>query len=137
MPRRRGWKLIPIGSLKPHERTMEPHVREIRRLIEESGVMKEPIIVEGEHLIILDGHHRTEALRRIGAKAVPAVVVNYGEIRLLARRKSRPVTKELVVETALAGRVFPPKTTKHLVGNRIRGTRIPLELLVLAGEAAP
>ena len=39
------------------------------------------------------------------------------------------LSKPEIVETALAGSVFPPKTTRHIIPSRPLGTSTPLELL--------
>ncbi|MFH0961307.1 MAG: ParB N-terminal domain-containing protein, partial [archaeon] len=111
---------------RPHEMIRKGRLEEIRRKIKRSGIFREPIIVDRKDYIIIDGHHRTEALKKLGARKVPAILVDYGKVRLASRRKGLLVTKELVVETALAGKVFPPKTTRHFVRGRKRALRIPL-----------
>lgn len=70
-------KLIPIRELIPHEETV-PHLtdRLSRRMIRD-GVQRDPVIVDEETRMVLDGMHRLAALRRIGARSVVSSLVDY------------------------------------------------------------
>lgn len=132
-----SWKpwtvaLIPIESLKPHEEINERHLRELVLEIAQDGVLKKPILVDLESLTILDGHHRVEALRRLGATVVPAFLVDYKSEKVVVTswRKNWRVTKRLVLEAALTGKKLPFKTSRHLlVGVEIPLVNIPIEKL--------
>lgn len=64
-------KLIDLSVLKQHERTNRKHVLELIEQIESDGHVKDPIIVDKNTMIILDGHHRFNALKWLGLKRVP------------------------------------------------------------------
>jgi hypothetical protein len=108
--------LLPIAHLRPHERTLPKKRREIQESISSSGVFRgPPILVESEHFIILDGHHRTAALKSLGCLFIPAILVSYSSVRVKPfSGQNLPRLKSLVIETALSGRLLPPKTTKHV-----------------------
>ena len=49
---------IQLKKLKQHESVDDQHLQKLKSKIEKDAVFKEPIIVDKEHLVILDGHHR-------------------------------------------------------------------------------
>jgi hypothetical protein len=109
--------LIDLGELKEHEQIRPEYLEELKNEILSDGILKMPIAVDKETYIILDGHHRLHALRRIGCKRIPCLLFDYQspEIEVLPQREGETVTKGLVIETALTGRRMPPKTSKHMV----------------------
>jgi hypothetical protein len=76
-----------------------------------------PIAVDKKTYIILDGHHRLHALKKIGCKRIPVILFDYQspEIEVLPHREGETVTKEMIIETALTGGRMPPKTSKHMI----------------------
>jgi hypothetical protein len=129
-------ELIPIELLRPHEQIIDEHVEELLEDIRRRGVLIKPILVDEKTLTILDGHHRVEALRRLGAKYVPAVLVDYDDecISVGTWRPGWKVTKSLVRSTALSGKLLPPKTSRHITRFEIPELNIPLRVLVEGGE---
>jgi len=109
--------LVSIECIKPHERTVKSKVRKLLRDLLSTLTLRKPVVVDEETLTLLDGHHRLFALRRLGVGLVPAALVNYSDPRILVRRwgGGEAIEKRLVVERAMAGRLFPPKTTRHVV----------------------
>ncbi|MEM1537769.1 MAG: ParB N-terminal domain-containing protein [Candidatus Nezhaarchaeales archaeon] len=69
--------LKPIEELKLHEETIEALLEKLKREIEVDHVLKHPVIVDRNTLIVLDGMHRVEALRVLGYGYVPVCLVNY------------------------------------------------------------
>ena len=59
------------------------------RQIEAEGEISRPIIVDKRSFMVLDGHHRLAALKRLGAIRVPAYLVDYQNpgVRVYLRRK--------------------------------------------------
>ncbi len=120
--------LLPIGELKVHEEVRGADLAELVASISREGVVEEPILVAEGSLVILNGHHRVEALRRLGAARVPAWVVDYDapEIELDRWDPGPPISKREVVTRAREGRPFPPKTTRHRVSLTLPTRRTPL-----------
>jgi len=108
---------IRLTELKPHEET-DPHnlERVLAALSHGTSLDDYPIYVDRDSLVILDGHHRYEASIQLGLESVPCVLVDYHspEIQLEPRRTDLLVTKEEVIRRALAGELYPPKTTRHI-----------------------
>ena len=124
--------LVPLRILKPHEETIEERVERLLEDIQSSRVLRRPILVDLKTMIILDGHHRVEALRRLGAKRIPAVLIDYdsGEVEVSSWREGFRVDKDLVRRAGLTGRRLPPRTSRHVVKGRIPEANTPLEELL-------
>ncbi|MFQ5919204.1 MAG: ParB N-terminal domain-containing protein [Thermoplasmata archaeon] len=111
--------LLRARLLKPHEEFLPELVEETRQAIEADGFVREPLLVEKEHHVILDGHHRYGALLELDIRWIPVYLVDYEDDAV--RVETWPggdvdrVTKEEVLEAALSGNRFPPKTTRHRV----------------------
>jgi hypothetical protein len=109
--------LIDLDELKEHEEIRPSYLEELKNEILSDGILKMPIAVDKKTYIILDGHHRLHALKKIGCKRIPVILFNYQspEIEVLPHREGETITKEMIIRTALAGRRMPPKTSKHMI----------------------
>lgn len=109
--------LIELDVLKEHEEIRPDYLEQLKNEILSDGILKMPIAVDKKTFIILDGHHRLHALKKIGCKRIPVLLFDYQspEIEVLPHREGETVTKEMIIRTALAGRRMPPKTSKHMI----------------------
>lgn len=109
--------ITPIEVLKPHE-DVDPHrLSSLTREIGLDGVLKRPIVADRRTNVVLDGHHRLQALKLLGCRLIPVIYVDYMDSRIIVKtyRESIDLTKDMVVEAGLKGCLFPPKTSKHMV----------------------
>ncbi|MBI4416881.1 MAG: ParB N-terminal domain-containing protein [Euryarchaeota archaeon] len=117
--------------MRPHERTQPPLVKSTAKAIQADGFLGRPILVESKHHVILDGHHRWEALKVLGCSKIPVYLVEYADdgigLTTWPGAIVSHVTKEEVVDRGLRGDLFPPKTTRHLVQGELPDVRVPLE----------
>ncbi|MBN2518183.1 MAG: ParB N-terminal domain-containing protein [Candidatus Altiarchaeota archaeon] len=122
-------ELINISDLKPHERFTEGRLRAVMGDLTRPGVLWYPILVDDKDLIILDGHHRVEAFKRMGFTKIRALLVDYSDpkIEVYPRRRDIPITKELIIETVGRGEIFPHKTTRHKWPGRTKKINESLE----------
>lgn len=111
------FELIARNLLRPHE---EIDPARLDRLVEEirnSGLFYPPVLIDRDTRVILDGHHRWHVSARLGLARLPCYSVRYFDdpaIRVMSRRPGIDVTKQSVIEMALAGRMYPHKTTRHM-----------------------
>jgi ParB-like chromosome segregation protein Spo0J len=107
--------LLRLSDLKAHEQIEEKNLVELIARLRRTKMISEPIWVARGSWVILNGHHRVEALRRMGAERVPAWVLDYESelIHLERWHPGPPIAKSEVVERAREGRLFSPKTTRH------------------------
>lgn len=108
-----------IEALKPHEAVKEKASHQYRAFAGRIGtkLRVQPIIIDRQTNVILDGHHRWLLFQEMGCRTVPVIRVDYltdDRIRVEARRQGETVTKHAVIHMGLSGTVFPPKTTKHV-----------------------
>lgn len=111
---------VPIEELRPHEAIDEELLKRVIEKLKHEG-LKDPIVVDKETRVILDGHHRYAACKALGMKAIPCLLVDYRspEISVEPRRAEIPVSKEEVIRRGLEGDLYPPKTTRHLLPQRL------------------
>ncbi|QOJ79332.1 ParB N-terminal domain-containing protein [Infirmifilum lucidum] len=108
--------LLNIYLIKPHEMYIEERVRAIMEDMTGRGVLIKPVVVERGEFVLLDGHHRFEALKRLGISIIPAVLVDYWDPRIVVKSWVNGATcsKQEVIRRALRGDLFPPRTTRHV-----------------------
>jgi hypothetical protein len=70
-------EVLPIEKIHPHEEYDPQILLEITNSIRMEGVVHDPLLVESDHLMILDGTHRYWALTRLGCPSVPVALYNY------------------------------------------------------------
>ena len=124
-------KLVPLTSLRPHERIDESRLWEVLESIRSEGVLHYPVIVDSKTLVILDGHHRVESLRILGAKLIPALLVDYDDdcVTVGSWRPGVRVTKDMVRLHGLRGNLLPPKTSRHRLCFEVPRIDVPLDKL--------
>ncbi|MBI3659798.1 ParB N-terminal domain-containing protein [Candidatus Acetothermia bacterium] len=107
---------ISVEQLRGHEETDPHRYEEVLKIIQDYGKLDVPIIVDSRSYVILDGHHRFKAYKELGLKLIPCVLVDYfsEHVQLFSRRSDIPVSKEEVINRALRGDLYPPKTTRHV-----------------------
>ena len=112
---------IRIEELREHEEIRPDYLEELKNEILSDGMLKMPIAVDKSTCIILDGHHRLHALKKIGCKKIPVILGDYQspEIEVIPWREGEKVTKKMIIDTALTGKRMAPKTSKHMI--RVEG----------------
>ncbi|MCJ7705466.1 MAG: ParB N-terminal domain-containing protein [Desulfobacterales bacterium] len=108
---------IRIEELREHEEIRPDYLDELKNEILSDGMLKMPIAVDRSTYIILDGHHRLHALKKIGCKKIPVILVDYQspEIEVIPWREGEKITKEMIIDTALTGKRMRPKTSRHMI----------------------
>jgi len=106
-----------IEALREHEEIRPDYLEELKKEIVLDGKLKMPICIDKKTCIILDGHHRLHALKRLGCKRIPVVLVDYQspEIKVIPWREGETITKEKIIDIALSGKRMPSKTSKHMI----------------------
>jgi len=123
--------LVPVSALRQHEQILDENMMRVQRELARDGMVKDPIIVDQRTMIILDGHHRYNALKRMGYKYVPVYLVDYGSdhVAVVAWRSGEHVTKAEVMRAGLTGDLMPAKTSRHTISHKPRGVNVPLAIL--------
>lgn len=74
--------LIDMDKLHDHEKIKEQYLEELIDQIRADNELKCPIIIDKYSYVVLDGHHRFFALKRLGCSKIPALVVDYYNPRI-------------------------------------------------------
>jgi hypothetical protein len=70
-------KIIPTDQLLQHEQTLPQNIGYLKETMLNIGRLVDPLIIDKEHKIVLDGNHRLHVLRDISAQNVAVQVVDY------------------------------------------------------------
>jgi len=123
--------LLPLDGVRSHERVVARKVRALAADLRRTGVFEDPIWVARGSGVILNGHHRAAALRRLGAARVPAWVLDYEAdlVRLGRWNEGPPIAKDEVIRRGQSGELFPPRTTRHTLAVPLPPRPTPLDEL--------
>ncbi len=73
-------ELIRLSDLLPHELIEVRRLKKVRNSIKSLGKVLKPVIIDEATGVIIDGHHRVVALKSLGLKYVPALLIRYTEV---------------------------------------------------------
>ena len=107
---------VEIRQLNPHEEVIEERLKKVLTSLKVEKRLKEPIIVDEETKVILDGHHRVKAFEILGLREIPCRLVDYSSEEITVEpHQNGNVSKKEVIEKGLSDELFPPKTSKHVL----------------------
>jgi len=124
------FELLEVGKLKSHEETRPELLDSLVKEIQTDGYLRKPVLVEDRQYVILDGHHRYEALKKLGCRKIPVYLVDYFDETIYLTTwpgaKHTNVAKEDVLKMAESGGLYPPKTTRHIVHIELQERKVKL-----------
>ena len=132
--------LLQIDQLRPHEKGSPVYLELLRREILRDGMLRYPIVADEKTRVVLDGMHRWLALKSIGYKAIPVLLVDVFQkpaIRVGRKRihqyisdSIEEMTVERVISVGLDGQLMEPRTTRHFFPfSKYQLINYPLSLL--------
>jgi hypothetical protein len=123
--------IVKIKTLLPHERHRPARARQLAGEIHKDGRLRRPLLADRKTYVLLDGHHRLAALKSLGCKKARVLLVDYQSkaVRLYPRKKNLSVNKRQVVTCGLRHRLYPVKSTRHLVAGGRKTIKTPLQEL--------
>ncbi len=132
---------IKLTELRPHEEIEPVHLEELREEIRSDKILKKPIVVDRETLIILDGHHRYNSFKQLGLSKIPVHFVDYRSdtVKVTGWKDGTMVTKEQVREAGITGKKLSARSSKHMcdddgklvhISEIVTDVNVPLENLV-------
>lgn len=125
-------QLVPLAWLKAHEQFVEQRVQELVHHFQHHGAVDYAIVADERTGTVIDGHHRLEALRRLGTTLAPAYLIDYADPRITVhtwREGEKAPEKEEVLARAAAGDLYPPKSTRHDFVRVLDPVDVPLTVL--------
>ncbi|MHA1940637.1 MAG: hypothetical protein ACXACP_08985 [Candidatus Hodarchaeales archaeon] len=66
-----------IKNLHGHEQIVRPQVEFLKDNLNRLGYFFRPILIVKKHNVVLDGHHRVEALKELGGVRIPCIEIKY------------------------------------------------------------
>ncbi|MFQ6106048.1 MAG: ParB N-terminal domain-containing protein [Thermoplasmata archaeon] len=113
------FEILDVEVLHSHE-GIDPEMLEcLVERIAKDGALFKPIVVDDRNNVILDGHHRFEALKRLGCRRIPAYLVDYMddavEVVTWPGAVVNEISKADIIEMGLSDNVYPPKTSRHII----------------------
>jgi hypothetical protein len=86
-----GFELVvrELATLRPHEETIPAHVEQMVRRLNDDGLQKDPIIIDGRSGTVLDGMHRLAAFTSLGYGRAVCCSLDYGSEKVTVGRWAR------------------------------------------------
>ena len=69
--------LVDIDALRPHEEVIDHLVKSLSDAVKGQGIVRDPLIVDEDKYVILDGMHRYSSLKLLGCRFAPCCLVDY------------------------------------------------------------
>ena len=121
---------IDINLLFPHEQVIadKKEILKDNLKYKDDSVIISSIIICSESKIIIDGHHRYFALKELGIDKIPVTMISYFSDRIITD-KNDSLMKHDIIANALNGKLYEPKTTKHLIYCEQKAEWFPITLI--------
>ena len=127
-------ELVPLEVLRPHEQIIPKKVDQLEKMTHRWNAYTKPLLIDRATGTILDGHHRYNVAQRLELLCVPCVLIDYLEDSLIEldiwpNCGRDEVTKNEVIQAALSGNLFTPKTSRHRLSDHLPPIAVPLSRL--------
>jgi len=125
---------VPLEVLRPHEQILPKKVDQLEKMTHRWNAYTKPLLIDRATGTILDGHHRYQVAQRLELLCVPCVLIDYLEDSLIEldiwpNCGRDEVTKNEVIQAALSGNLFTPKTSRHRLSDHLPPIAVPLSRL--------
>ena len=124
-------ELIDLKDIIETEEHLHDRVIWLKDKIVEEKIWRIPLILEKKTLAIMDGHHRFNVAKLIGLSKVPAILLSYeqGHVALTSWRDDIYIDKNIIFDFISERKLFPHKTTRHIITPNPEELEIPLSFL--------
>lgn len=136
------FKIVETRKLRPIEKVNPTHYNGIEAEILECGTMNKPLIVDRLSMAVLDGSHRYALLVKHGCRLAPVILCDYDDESIFVGNHlghrfeydgRKWISKQHVRATAISGKLYEPRTTRHFFP--FRKTDHPVQLKDLEPSA--
>lgn len=124
-------ELVNIDLIQETEEHIPERVDWLLGKILNEKIWRVPVLLEKKSYAIMDGHHRFNVAKKLGLKRIPAVLLSYNSpnVMISSWRDDFPVNRELIEQYIKADKLFPHKTTKHIIKPYPKEIAIPISFL--------
>ena len=124
-------ELVSVLNVRRTEEHDNNRVSSLLEKIRAQAVWTDPIIIEKHTGLIMDGHHRLNAGKRLSLKYVPCIKLEYVDerVELGFWRDNFKLQVKDILALKTSGKVLPYKTTRHTFSPAIGRCDIPISLL--------
>lgn len=132
------FKILPMSQIKPLEKVLQTHFKNIEEMILNDDIIKKPLIVDKKYNIVLDGSHRYAFLQKYGYKFAPCLLVDYDDESIFVgnhlkhrfiKDENFIISKSEIISRALNEQLYSARTTRHFFPFRKIDYDTPLEVL--------
>jgi len=107
-----------VDDLYSHEYRYEDSCEKLFQYLISMNELKTipSIIVDKKSMVIIDGHHRIDVIKKLGIDTVKVIAIDYvGQYNIVVHPDNPYITHEMVVEKGLSDEKMDPKSTKHMI----------------------
>ncbi len=125
-----GYDYVDINSLYPHEEILEDRLEGLLEYIKSLTpyIIVPSILVCSKSNVIIDGHHRYYALKKLNKTNVPVTKINYNTSEIITGKDSvNSLSKQEIISSAIENKIFTAKSTEHHF--LVEDKKLPLILL--------
>lgn len=108
-----------INSLHLHEETIPELLEQLAHTIEADGQVRNPIIVDKQSSVVLDGMHRIAALQKLGIKRIPVCLIDYENPNVIVCSWYKTITDASRINQILTLVVQAGSTIKEINKSKI------------------
>tara|TARA_A100001015_G_scaffold41774_1_gene45723 strand:+ start:940 stop:1374 length:435 start_codon:yes stop_codon:yes gene_type:complete len=122
-------ELMDIGSLIPHEEIISYKKENKKSEYKKTNIISfNTIIACSEKNVIIDGHHRYNALKELGFIKIPVTRINYNSKKIITNEDDSILKSEIIMN-AQNKKLYPPKTTNHLIFCNSSNIWLPIKVI--------
>lgn len=123
--------MLPVSQLRPTEEINIDRAQTLSRKIAADGLWTRPILVERNHSVIMDGHHRCYCAQQLGLTLVPCIQLSYVDpnLHVTSWSDQTPFDIDRIINAGLSGDLLGFKTTRHKLHVALPACSFPLDQL--------